>query len=809
MSSQERSKMTGLIQDLRYALRQLRKSPGFTAVAVITLALGIGANTAIFSVINSALLQPLPYPHAEQLVDVTETMPDGRPNGSLSGGAFKDWRDHTSKFAQLAVYEDMRSNLTGMGTAERINGLKVSAEYLSVLGIAPAVGRGFAASEAAVGGNNHVVLLTHSFWQSHYAGDQGVAGKSVSLDQIPYTVIGVLPPRALWQDDVQFLVPDVVDAPGTYWGRDAHFRRVVGRLLPGTSSAEAQAELRGIKQQLATQYPSWKAQWSVAVTPLQELFVGGTRPMLFLLLGAVALVLLIACANVSNLLLARGNARAREMAVRIALGAHTWRIVRQMLTESILLATSGCAVGLLVANFSIRLLTHMVAKQLPQILHPQLDSKVLLFSILVACGCGILFGILPAWRAAHADVNHDLKEAERGSASRSKRRSQSFLVVSEFAFTLVLLVGAGLFLRSFIRVTETDLGFNPKHTVAFDLSFSGKKYSGNEDRLRFTKDLIGRIRALPGVESAGTISTLPLSGMERGEFLSRKDKPEPLARYVVGVDSVGGDYFSTLGIGLLGGRFLADADNIPTAPPVVVIDSGIVRDLYPNENPLGRHVNFLGKDCEIVGIVAPVHQRDIEHDPRPRVYGTQAFFFPPSSNISIVARTTLQPSSLVETIRKTVLEADPNQPIANVRTLEQDVDRSLASRRSALLLLSLFAAVAISLACIGVYGVMSHSIGLRVRELSIRTALGAQRRDIMRLVLAGGMRPAMAGIAAGLGAALALARLVESQLFEVKARDPFVFLASVCLLVFVAALSVYFPAHRASRVDPALALRSE
>ena len=801
--------MNTLLQDIRYSLRQWRKSPGFTAIAVVTLALGIGANTAIFSVINSALLKPLPYPHAEQLVDVMETLPDGRPNGTLSGGAFKDWRDHSTKFAQLAVYEDLRKNLTGAGRPERVNGLQVSAEYLSVLGIAPATGRGFVASDVAIGGNNQVVLLTHSFWKSHFAGDPEIVGKTVSLDQIPYTVIGVLPARALWQDDVQILIPEVVDSPDSYWGRDAHWRRAVGRLLPGTSSVEAQAELRLIKQQLASQYPSWKEKWSVSVTPLQELFVARTRPMLVLLLGAVALVLLIACAIVANLLLARGNARSREMAVRIALGARLWRVVRQMLTESILLALSGCVVGLLVATFGVRLLTHLVEKQLPQILQPRLDATVLWFSVLIACGCGILFGILPAWRAAKADVNQAMKESERGSASRSKRRSQSLLVVAEFTFTLVLLIGAGLFLRSFIRVTETDPGFNPKQTVAFDLSFSEAKYPTDADRLRFTKDLVERIRVLPGVESAGADSTLPLNGNERGEFVSRTDKPQTLTRYTAAVDSVGSGYFSTLGIRLLGGRFLAEFDDVPAAPPVVVIDSGVARDLYPNENPLGGHVNFLGKVCEIVGVVAPVHHGNIDDDPRPRVYGAQALFSGRSLNTSIVARTTLPPSSLVETLRKTVVEADPDQPIANVRTLERDVDRSLASRRTALLLLGIFAAVAISLACIGIYGVMSYAICQRVRELSIRTALGAQRREIVRLVLAGGMRPAMAGIAAGVIAALALSRLVESQLFEVKARDPLVFLASICLLVLVAALSIYLPARRASRVDPALALRCE
>lgn len=799
--------MHTLLQDFRYALRQLRKSPGFTAVAVITLALGIGANTAIFSVINSALLQPLPYPHAEQLVDIMETLPDGRPNGTVSGGAFKDWSEHSTKFAQITVYEEVRRNLTGVGTPERVNGLQVSSAFLSMLGVAPRVGRDFAADEAALGGNNHVLLLTHQFWQSHYGGDAGVVGRTVSLDQTPHTVIGVLPPRALLQDDVQFLIPEVVDAPGTYWGRAGHWRHVIGRLLPGITASQAQLELRGIKQQLAAEYPSFKKNWSVSVTALQEIYVGGTRPMLVLLLGAVALVLLIACANVSNLLLARGNARSREMAVRIALGARPWRIVRQVLTESILLALSGCALGLLVAAFGIRFLTRMVAEQLPQVLHPRLDTSVLLFSILIACSCGILFGILPGWRAAKADVNHALKESERGSASRSKRRSQSFLVVSEFAFTLVLLVGAGLFLRSFVRLMEIDPGFNPKHTLAFDLSFPEAKYPHDEDRLRFTKDLTGRIRTLPGIESVSAISMVPMSGTGRGESLNRTDKPQPPEQYLVGVSSVGVDYFSTIGIKLLRGRVITEADDLPTAPPVLVIDSGIARDLYANEDPIGHRVNFLGKSCEIVGIVAPVHHQDMEHDPRPQVYGAQAQF--PPFNSSIVVRTSLPPLTLAETVRKTILEADPDQPIANVRTLEQDVDKSLSPRRTALLLLGLFATVAISLACIGIYGVMSYTIGQRARELCIRSALGAQRRDIVRLVLIGGMKPSILGIVAGIAAAIALARFVESLLFEVKAHDPFVFIASIALLVLVAGLSVYFPARRAAKLDPMAALHCE
>jgi predicted permease len=794
------------MQDLRFAVRQLAKSPGFTAVAVLTLALGIGGNTAIFSVINSALLQPLPYPQAEQLMYVMETLPDGHPNGSVSGGAFKDWREHSSEFARLAVYEDIRRNLTGTGTPERVTGLQASADFLSVLGVIPLIGRGFAIGETIVGGNNQVILLTHQFWQSHFGRDAGVIGSKVSLDQAPYTVVGVLPPRALLQDDVQFLIPAVIDAPNSYWGRDAHWRKVIGRLSPGIAATAAQTELRGIKQRLAAEYPSWKEKWSVSVTPLQEVFMGRTRPMFVLLLGAVALVLLIACANVSNLLLARSNARSKEMAVRMALGAGSWRIVRQMLTESLVLALSGCTLGLLFATLSMRLLARMVAVQLPEVLRPQLDLHVLLFSILVACGCGVLFGILPAWRAAGADVNHALKESEHGSASRAKRRSQSILVVSEFAFTVVLLIGAGLFLRSFTRVMEVDPGFNPSHTLAFDLSFPMAKYPRNEDRLRFTKDLIGRIRALPGVESAGAASNLPLSGRERGEALSRPGKLQPSEQYTVGVCSVSADYFSTIGITLLRGRVITEADNVPTAPPVLVIDTRVAKELFADENPVGQRVVFLGKTCEIVGVVAPVRHRSLEQEPRPSVYGPQAQFY---NDPSILVRSALPPLTLVATVRKTILEADPDQPIANVRTLEQAIRQSLAPRRTALVLLGLFAAVAISLACIGIYGVMSYAIGQRTRELSIRSALGAQRRDITRLVLVGGMKPSVVGIVVGLAAAFGLARLVESQLFEVKAQDPLVFVASVALLGTAAALSIFFPARRAAKVDPMTALRAE
>jgi predicted permease len=796
--------MTTLWNDIKYALRMLAKSPGFAALAVLTLAVGIGANTAIFSVIHSVLMEPLPYPHPEQLVQIFETFPNTDRN-AVSGGAFKDWREHSSRFAHLAVYEETQRNLTGDGTPQRVSGLMVSSQFLPVLGVEPVIGRGFAPGEDTPGGDSHVMVLAHAFWQDRYGSNPAVLGTHVSLDQVPYTIIGVLGPDALLQDDARFLVPDVIDAPGVNWERAGHWRQVIGRLLPGVTAAEVQAELRGIKQRLNAEYPEFKRECSVAVFPLQEVYTGQARPTLAVLLGAVTLVLFIACANVSNLLLARGNARSREMAIRASLGAPSWRIIRQMLTESLLLAGAGCGVGLLLALLGVRLLTGMVAGMVPQILYPQLESKVLLFSICVACACGVLSGLLPAWRASRADLNGDLKETERGSVSAAKRRSQSILVASEFALTLVLLVGAGLFLRSFMRLLDTDPGFNPRHTLAFDLSFPEAKYPQDADRLRVIQTLSERIAVLPGVESVGASSSLPFSLRGRSEQVSRMDRP-PRTDYVVACDFVSKDYFSATGIPLVRGRVITDADNQPGVPRVAVIDTRISAELYPDEDPIGQRVRFLGEPWEIVGIVAPVRQYFLDHAPRQQIYVPQSYS---AAAASMVIRTGLPPLAISEAVRKILFDADPDQPMGNVRTLEGDVHRSLASKRATLVLLDLFAAVAVGLSCMGIYGVMSYSTGQRAHEFCIRSALGAQGRDIIRLVLHAGMRVSLIGIALGVAAALILVRLLQNQLFEVKAYDPWVFVGSIGLLVLVAGVSIYLPARRAARTDPMEALRCE
>lgn len=793
-----------MLADIRSAFRQISRHRGLSLLAIATLALGIGANTAIFSVIHSALLEPLPYPEPDQLVGVFEELPSGGHN-AVSGGAFKDWYAHSSSFSHLAITELTRHNLTGSGTPELVTGMRVTAEYLDVLGVDLILGRGLVKGEDSAGGDSQVVILTDAFWRTQFGARSDVLGQVISLDQMPHTVVGVLPPQALLINNAMFLAPLVVDEDPEAWARSGHWKSVVGRLQPEVTAEIAQTELRSIKQRLADEYPQFKDEWSVAVVPLQEVAAGDTQSTLTLLLGTVALVLLIACANVSNLLLVRGSARFREMAIRSSLGAHTWRIVRQMLIESLVLALIGCGFGLLLAEFGVDFLGQMFADQLPMALHPELDHNVLIFSLLVACGCGLLFGILPALRASKVGLDGDLKDIGRGSTSGARKRSQNFLVIAEFALSLVLLVGAGLLLRSFLVLLNTDPGFEPRGTLVMDLNFPQAKYPADEARFAFITELREHLEVLPGVESVAASLALPFSYSGWTEMASRADREETYD-YLVQTNFISGDYFSTMGIGLLRGRLLTEADQRQDAAPVMVISRDLAADLYPDEEALGQRLRVLEQTWEIVGIVPSVRHYVMDRDPHPGVYVPQSHS--PRST-SLVLRTTVPPASLTEAVRAAIHAVDPDQPIANVRTLEQSVQQSLAPRRLTLSLLGCFAIIAILLAGIGIYGVMSFSIQQRSREFSIRSALGAGRRDVMRLILEGGMKPSLIGIGIGLAMALILVRLLDSLLFGIVPYDPLVFAGAVGLLAAAAALSILLPARRAAKIDATEALRVE
>lgn len=801
-----------LVIDLRFALRQLRKSPGFTTVAVMILALGIGATTAIFSVMDAVLLQPLPFSEPQQLVQMDETWPDGHPNGSVTGGAFLDWRTHNRTMEQVAISGWVGFNLTGTDQPERVRGLQVTADYLRVLRIDPIVGRGFTVDEDKPGNDHRVVLLNHTYWKSRFGGKPEIIGTQISLDQNPYTIIGVLPPDRIMENGISLLVPLTIDLQAKKWRYDGHWGKAIGRLKSGISVAQAQAEWRSIRDQTKSNYPAYKEKWGVALTPLQErIFPSKAQPTLVILLGAVALVLLIACANIANLLLARGNARHKEMAVRVALGASRWGIIRLVLIESLLLAFLGGSLGVLIAAGGVDLPAGTVVGLFPEMRHPELNFQMLLFSLGLACGCGLLFGILPALKIGKTDFNTELKEGGRSGTSGSRARSQSLLMVSEVTLTVMLLIGAGLFLRSFLHVLDVDPGFHPEKTLAFDLSFPDTKYPKAEDRLRFIKDLNVRIGRLPGVESTAAVSGLPLSDTGWTETVSRTDRPAPnindlQQRYIAGCDYVTGDYFSAAGITLLRGRPVRETDNLPGSPRVMVIDSKMARDLYPDENPIGQSIRLLGKSWEIVGIAAPIRHSTLDADPQARVYVAQ--IHNPIST-SMIVRTAVPPLTLIDAVRKTIRSADPDQPIHNIRTLEQAIDQTMAKERMTLSLLGIFAIVAVGLACLGLYGFLSYFVGQRTREMGIRSALGAQRQDIVKQVVFVGMKLSLTGIAIGGVGALALARLVESQLFGITAYDPPVYLVSIGMIGFVALLSAYLPALRAARVDPMVALRHE
>ena len=796
------------MNDLKFAFRQLLKNPGFTAGAVLTLALGIGANTAIFSAVNAVMLRPLPFPEPEQLVGVWEE-PSKGSRKSVSPGVFKDWKNQSRSFEALSVVSPAELNLTGDGQPERISALQVSANYLDVFRIGPVLGRGFLPTDDQPGQNNKVVILTHGLWQRRFGGNPGVIGRQIHLNLESHTIVGVLPTKPALNPGVELLVPFVLTSEPWHQTRENHLFFAVGRLKPGIAVDQAQSELTTIKQRLNPEYPAFKREWGYLLVPLHDQIVGNTRKTLWVLLGAVGCVLLIACANVANLLLARAAARQKEMAVRSALGASRWRVIRQLIAESVLLSTCGGGLGLALATWAMELFTRLSAATLPRSQEIGLDWRVLSFAVLVSIVTGLIFGLAPALHAARCDVNAGLKEAGRSTmASRSRLRSS--LIVSEIALSLVLLAGAGLLLRSLFHLLNVPTGFDSRNALVMDVSLPKEKYPRGDDGARFFHEAVARLEGLPGVEAAGMATTLPLTGPNYGTSITVEgiDQPQsPEQGIHTRWDFVAGHYFRAMGIPIIRGRALTERDNSTNAPRVAVINEALARKAFGEHEPLGKRIRFWGQPWEVVGIVGSVRQTGLADPAAERIYLPQAFCF--WNGGSLAVRTKVEPASLAQAIRAEILALDSEQPVANIRTLEQVTTDSTAARRLTLLLLGFLASAALLLAALGLYGVMAYTVTQRTSEIGLRMALGARRSDVFKLVVRHGLALTLLGIGLGVAGGLGLTRVIATQLYGVEASDPLTFASISVLILLTALVACGLPARRATKIDPMEALRCE
>ncbi|HJT28270.1 MAG TPA: ABC transporter permease [Pyrinomonadaceae bacterium] len=804
-----------LMHDLRYAARLQRKNPGFTVVAVIALALGIGANTAIFSVVNTILLRPLPYKDPERLVMVWEdATKHGYPRDTPAAANFVDWRDQNQVFEGMAAIYDTSFNLTGSGDPERLEGRSVSANMFSLLGVEPQIGRVFTAAEDQPGAQR-VVLLSYALWQRRFGGDQKIVGQSLTLNGESYVVVGVMTARFQFpSSDDQVWVP-IAFTQEDAGNRNRHYLQVLARLKPGVSLTQAQSEMSTIAARLQQQYPESNTDLGAAVQPLHEHLVGDIKPALLVLLGAVGLVLLIACANVANLLLARAAVRQKEIAVRVALGARRWRLIRQFLTESVLLSTLGGLVGLAIAFGGLVLLKTFIPENISQTREISIDLKVLGFTFLVSVATGLIFGLAPAVQAARFNQIDTLKEGGRDAATGGAgKRLRGLLVMAEVAISLVLLIGAGLLINSFLRLRNVDPGFRADNLLTMRVVLPDLKYETMDRRSVFYTDLINRVQSLAGVRSAAVTTNLPLyrQGNSISIGIEGRPAPPPGQELIVVTRIVSPGYFDTMSIPLLQGRQLSEQD-AKTTPRVVVISETMGRRYWPGEDAVGKRIS-LGRIrkpedwFQVVGVVKDVRQFELTAEPRPQMYLTyrQAGFFDARD---LVVKTDVDPASMAATVRNAVWEIDKDQPVSNIQTMEEILAGSIARQRFSMLLLAIFAAVALVLAGVGIYGVMSYSVAQRTHEIGIRMALGAQTGAVLKLAVGYGMKLVLAGLVIGLIAAFALTRVMSTLLFGVTATDPATFTLISLLLIAVAVIASYIPARRATRVNPIIALRYE
>ena len=822
--------MSTLWQDLRYGLRVLAKKPGFTLVAVITLALGIGANSAIFSVVNAVLLRPLPYVEADRLVYLSERHQQ-YPEMSISYPDFADWRAQNNVFEHIGVVNFRDYNLTGSGEPERLRTGQASADFFSALRVQAALGRIFTNDEDKPGAPA-VVVLSHELWKRRFGGDPQILNQSLTLNDRPYIVIGVMPKDFSYSRRTELWVPvgQLADQPNIKT-RDNHpGLRGVARLKPGVTLEQARADLDAIAARLEEQYPDSNKTVGARMIPLLENYVHDVRLALWILLGAVGLVLLIACANVANLTLARAASRQKEMAVRVALGASRWRVIRQLLTESLLLSIVGGALGLLLAQWLIDLILAFSANSIPRTSEIGLDNRVLFFTMAVSLLTGIVFGLAPALQASRTDVQEALKETARG-VTGGRHRMRQVLVVSEVAFTLVLLIGAGLLIRSFYLLQKVNPGFADEHVLSFRVQLPIQKYPGAQQWTNFYQQVFDKLRALPGVNEISLTSRVPMdeNDWQSGFRVVGAPEPPPGQGPSMEVSIVGPGYFDSMGIPLLRGRDFNERDNrsnvneekmrnlemgqrLRAGLKSIIVDEEFARRHWPDEDPIGKQILWgSGKDdppLTVIGVVGRVKL----YSPNERagfVQGYFPFYEMPDNGMAFVIKTTLAPERIVAAARQQVQAVDADQPVYDVETLTGRRSESIAPQRFNLLLLGLFAAVALTLAVVGVYGVMSYAVTQRTHEIGLRMALGAQTRDVLRLVVRQGMTMALIGVGAGLAGAFALTRVMSSLLFGVSATDPLTFIAIPVVVAGVALAACFVPARRAVKVDPMVALRYE
>ena len=805
--------MDTLFQDLRYAIRMLVKHKGFTLVAALAIALGIGANTAIFSVVNAVLLRPLPFAEPDRLVAIkTINLKNGEKSfGNASPAEFVDWRAQSQSFEQVVAETGGGVTLTGGEQPEMFTGARVSEGYFAMLGVNPALGRTFLPEEFKSAGSP-AIILSYRLWQRRFASDPGLVGQTLTLDGKPSTIVGVMPPDFKQPDYAEVWMP-LPSGSSEMQLRGARYFVTMARLKRGVTIEQAQAEMSAVAASLEQQYPESNAEWGVRIFSLHESIVGDFRPALLVLLGAVGFVLLIACANVASLLLSRASARHKEIAVRVALGATRLRVIRQLLTESILLALVGGAVGLLLALWGVKAIIALIpqAMRFPRLDEIQIDGWALAFTIVISLMTGIIFGLIPGLQLSKPDLQGSLKEGGRAATGGLwAHRARSLLVISEIALALLLLVGAGLLIRSFLRLQQTNLGFNRENLLAVGIGASPQKYPQAQQRAAYYKQFLERLETVPGVESAALSSSLPLGFNLVFPFTVEGRAASPADATQAAYSSVSPNYFRTMGIPVRAGREFTEQDK-KDAPNVAIINETMARRFFAGEDPIGRRVkiDYLNRPTsfEIVGVVGDTKQSSVAGQVDVGIY--VSYFQYPWFSSMLVVRTAIDAASFALPVQKAIWSLDKDKPISYLKTLDQLMSDSVAQPRLYLFLLSVFAFIALALAMMGIYGVMSYSVEQRTREIGIRMALGARQRDVLRLVVGQSMLLVLIGVAAGLASAFALTRVMASLLYGIEATDPVTFFGVALVLAGVALGASFVPARRATKVDPMIALRYE